>query len=215
MSLAFVGAHRTGKSTLADAFAQQAGVPFVQTGATEVFRILGLDPKAEYPIEQRISVQAAILRAFEEQWLDASRRATFFVSDRSPLDLASYLLADVSRQTLTGRPEVAHAVNDYVRACIESANRFFHTIILIQPGIPLVEEQGKAPACPAYMAHLNAIMLGLLGDERLQLAARKLPEAVLDLGQRVSAVFNTLQGVVAQHDAMVGSLIRKGAIVQH
>lgn len=215
MSLAFVGAHRTGKSTLADAFAQQAGVPFVQTGASEVFNILGLDPKAEYPIERRISIQAAILRAFEAQWSDAARRSTFFVSDRSPLDLASYLLADVSRQTLAGRPEVAAAVTDYVRACIESANRFFHTIILVQPGIPLVEEKGKAPACPAYMAHLNAIMLGLLGDERLQLAARKMPRAVLALDQRVRAVFNTLQGVVEQHDALVGRLIRKGEIVQH
>lgn len=215
MSLALVGAHRTGKSTLAKAFAQKHDVPFVQTGASEVFASLGLDPKAEYPIAQRIAVQAAILYAFERQWLDASRRSIFYVSDRSPLDLASYLLADVTRQTLAGQPEVADAVNGYVDRCVESANRFFHTIVLIQPGIPLVEAAGKAPACPAYMEHLNLLQSGLLRHEKLHAKTFMLPRQFTDMEDRMSALTNTLAGVATEYHAGIGRLIREGAISQH
>ncbi|QFZ84545.1 AAA family ATPase [Variovorax paradoxus] len=215
MNLALVGAHRTGKSTLARAFAQKHDIPFVQTGATEVFKALGLDPKAEYPIAERIAIQAAILSAFEAQWLDAMARSTFFISDRSPIDLASYLLADVTRQTLTGQPEVAKAVNYYVKRCIESANRFFATIVLVQPGIALVEEEGKAPACPAYMEHLNALQLGLLTDSRLESRNYSIRRGYLDLDVRIQCLENCLRAAQDKHYQVIGKRIEEGSIALH
>jgi len=215
MNLALVGAHRTGKSTLARAFAQRNDVPFVQTGATEVFKALGLDPKAEYPIAERISIQAAILSAFEAQWVDAMSRSTFFISDRSPIDLASYLLADVTRQTLAGQPLVAEAVNHYVTRCIESANRFFATIVLVQPGIPLVEEEGKAPACPAYMEHLNALQLGLLTDVRLEARNYTIRRSCVDIDLRVQALENCLRAAMDTHYHAIGKRVMKGTLALH
>ena len=215
MSLAFLGAHRTGKSTLGLAFARKHDLPFVQTGTSEVFKVLGLDPKAEYPIEQRIAVQAAILRALEGQWLDAARRSVFYISDRSPLDLAGYLLADVSRLTLKDRAPVAEAVTGYVQRCIESANRFFSTLILVQPGIVPVEEPGKAPACPAYMEHLNQTMAGLMGDDRVKTQVFKIARRITDLDQRVSATEQALAGALANYEVQTGAAIRKGLVTLH
>jgi len=215
MNLALVGAHRTGKSTLARAFAQTHDIPFVQTGATEVFKALGLDPKAEYPIAERIAIQTSILSAFEAQWLDAMSRSTFFISDRSPIDLASYLLADVTRQTLAGQPAVAEAVNYYVQRCLESANRFFATIVLVQPGIQLVEEEGKAPACPAYMEHLNALQLGLLTDSRLQARNYVIRRECLDLEVRVQCLGNCLRAAQDKHYEVVGRKVQKGELILH
>lgn len=205
MSVALLGAHRTGKTTLARAFAQKHDIPFVQTGASEVFKALGLDPKAEYPIEQRIAIQAAILHAFEAQWLDACTRTTFFISDRSPLDLASYLISDVTRQTLAGQPEVAEAVVHYVARCIQSANRFFSTIVLVQPGIKPVEEEGKAPACPAYMEHLNSLQFGLMMDERLESRTYYIKRRFLGLEDRVTCVEKCLAAAMDSHQRRVSA----------
>ena len=211
MSVSLCGPHRTGKTTTARAFAQKYNLPFVQTGATEVFKALGLDPKAEYPIERRIAIQAAILQAFEEQWLDACKRSTFFISDRSPLDLASYLIADVSRQTLEGQTVVAEAVNHYIARCIESANRFFSLILLVQPGIPLVEAAGKAPACPAYMEHLNLIQLGLLIDPKLSAETFIIPRPYITIEERVACIAGALASSQDNH----ARAIRRGQIVLH
>jgi predicted ATPase len=215
MSLGLCGAHRTGKSTLAEAFAKKHDLVFVRTGATEVFARLGLDPKAEYPIDQRISIQSAILYAFEQQWMDASRRTTFFVSDRTPIDLASYLLADVSRQTLAGRMGSSEAINRYTDRCLESANRFFSTIILVQPGIPVVEAEGKAPADPAYMEHLNSLQLGLLTDQRTMAKSYYIKREHLTIEERIASVEKCLHAAHERHALSVGRLIEGGFIRQH
>ncbi|MNV85840.1 hypothetical protein D3C71_1798230 [compost metagenome] len=142
-------------------------------------------------------------------------RSTFFISDRSPIDLASYLLADVTRQTLAGQPEVAKAVNYYVKRCIESANRFFATIVLVQPGIALVEEEGKAPACPAYMEHLNALQLGLLTDSRLESRNYSIRRGYLDLDVRIQCLENCLRAAQDKHYQVIGKRIEEGSIALH
>ena len=45
--IGLVGSHRTGKTTLARAFAEDSGIPFVETSTAEVFRRLGYDPKVD------------------------------------------------------------------------------------------------------------------------------------------------------------------------
>ncbi|WP_234725304.1 hypothetical protein [Cupriavidus metallidurans] len=59
MTIAIVGSHRTGKSTLAADYSAATGVPFVRTSASGTFERLGLSPKVDLPIEQRIAVQNA------------------------------------------------------------------------------------------------------------------------------------------------------------
>lgn len=187
------GAHRTGKTTLGMEFAKQMGIPFVRTSATEVFAAIERDPKADYPIAERIGIQEAILYAFERQYAYAREQAGTFIADRTPIDLASYMIADVQRTTTAEMPEVATLINDYVERCLVSASQWFSVIVLVQPGITLVEAPGKAPACPAYIEHLNFAQKGLMMDPRLLAKPYFIPRTVLDLQGRVDSVKNAIE----------------------
>lgn len=182
------GAHRTGKTTLAQAFALRSDIPFVRTSASEVFELLGKDPKADYCIESRIVIQEAILYAFERQYAHAAGQSAVWVSDRTPIDLASYMLADVQRATLAGQPELAQYVVNYVKRCIESTNKWFATVVLVQPGIPLVEAVGKAGACAANIEHINLIQAGLLLSENLSCGHYMIPRQFTLLEDRLQAL---------------------------
>lgn len=166
---------------------------FVKTSTSEVFAAIGCDPKVEYPIDQRIAIQEAILYALERQYSAARVKNPVFVSDRTPLDLAMYLLADIQRSTLAGSPEVAKLVLDYVQRCFDSTNQWFSTVVLVQPGIVLVEEAGKAPACPANIEHLNAVLGGLLLDPRLMSGHFMIPRKYTFLEHRIAALSNAVK----------------------
>lgn len=193
MTLGLTGAQRTGKTTLADAFAKAQNMPLVRTSATEVFAILGKDPKVEYPIGERIAIQESILLAFEGLYSKAGKTAPVWVADRTPLDLAGYMLADVQRSTLADQPEVARMVNGYVQRCLEATNRWFSTVVLVQPGIALVEEAGKAPACPAFIEHFNTLQLGFLVDPRLKVTSYVIPRRYTDLQDRMDSISKAVE----------------------
>jgi len=186
------GAQRTGKSTLAEAFAQSAGIPYLATTASGVFEMLDLDPKVEYPFETRMMIQEVILQMFESQYEEMTRQSAFFIADRTPIDLASYALADVTRATLVGRPELALALGKYVQRCLKSTSRFFTLVVLVQPGIPLVEAPGKAAACPAYMDHLNDLQVGILQRDESIVRSIRIPRGMLDLQERKQFVASAL-----------------------
>ena len=196
------GAQRVGKSTLAQAFAQEVDIPFVATSASDVFVKLGLDPKESYPIEVRLMIQRHILETFEKQYAHAQKHSNLFVSDRTPIDLASYLLADVERTTLQGQQALAKEVNQYVDDCLKMTSRFFSVIVLVQPGIQTVEAQGKAPTCPAHMEHLNAIQLGLLSDERNLVRRYSIPRRITSLEDRLKAMTHAVKSAVDANEVV-------------
>lgn len=204
------GAHRTGKTTLAQAFAQRNNIPFVRTSASEVFQIIGKDPKLDYPIEERILIQEAILYAFERQYKYASEQSSVWISDRTPIDLASYMLADVQRETLAGQEEMAQFVLNYVSRCIESANRWFQTMILIQPGIPLVNAPGKAGICPANIEHINLIQVGLFYSGDLHSGHYLMPRKFTSLEDRLIIVSNAMKHTERSGQAVSESRLECG-----
>lgn len=179
------GPNGTGKTTLADAFARKQNVPFVATSASAVFAKMGLDPKADYPFETRMQIQEMLLGVFASQYETAARKSSIYVTDRTPVDLASYLLADVQRGTMAGNARAIKATMHYVESCLEVTALYFSAVVLVQPGIVVAERPGKAPQCPAYMMHLNTLQLGLMCDERIRGNARVIPRATIDLGARV------------------------------
>ena len=97
------GAHRTGKTTLAKAFSNYSGMPFVQTGASHVFADMGLDPKVDYPLEVRLDIQKRILESFEKQC--SSVKTKHFITDRTPIDFMAYMMADIQRENVRGQLE--------------------------------------------------------------------------------------------------------------
>jgi len=178
------GAHRCGKTTLAREYADRNHVPFVETSVSAIFRELGYDPAVTYDFETRMTIQEEILVRIDKRLGEFA--GTEFITDRTPIDMAAYLLAEAVGDSVPDH--VQYRVERYVAACFGVTNRRFGVIVLVQPGIQLVHEEGKAAMNTAYIEHLNSLMLGLSCDERLHSANFYLPRATTDLGRRIKAL---------------------------
>jgi hypothetical protein len=58
----------------------------------------------------------------------------------------------------------------------------------VQPGIPVVAEEGKASLSNAYIEHLSSLVMGLSVDERIKPAHFYLPRHMTDLDDRIGAL---------------------------
>ncbi|HXX81356.1 MAG TPA: AAA family ATPase [Thermodesulfovibrionales bacterium] len=190
MTIGLCGSHRTGKTTLAEEISQRRGIPFVRTSTSDVFREHGLDPSEPMEIGRRLWIQHKILDAAEEAWNSGHRQ---FITDRTPLDMAAYTLADVQ-----GPTEVDFAeLEGYLDRCIRVTNAFFKLLVLVQPGIPLVYETGKAALNEGYLEHLNFLILGLCNDDRIKSTFLYLHRNVTDKETRVNKVMEVLDSLRA------------------
>jgi len=160
-NLGLCGAHRTGKTTLAIALSSHLNIPFVRTTTSQVFAQLGLDPAEPMDFQTRLFVQNHVLDAAEQVWQES---ASPFISDRTPIDMIAYTLGDIQ-----GKTEVDFdLLSQYIDRCFASTNQFFQNLAIIQPGIPLVYEEGKAALNAAYIEHINILVIGLCSDRRLK-----------------------------------------------
>lgn len=156
--LGICGSHRTGKTTLARTMAETSGLFFLESKVSDTFRRMRVDPRADLPFEDRLYVQYQILYDMERLYFEAP--TSHFITDRTPIDVYSYLLADVQRTTLDPVQE-----GDLERFWAETCrivNRHFELVMVIQPGIDLIEAEGKAPATTGYVEHVNAVIIGLV-----------------------------------------------------
>jgi hypothetical protein len=206
--LGLCGSHRSGKSTLARAFSEHSGVKYVATGASATFERLGFDPKKDYDFATRLLIQREILKDVNTLYEKSGMQ---FITDRTPIDLLGYTLADVTRENVP-MPLVAD-LQRYMHDCYECANRHFTTLILVQPGIQLVDAEGKAPANPAYVEHLNALMLGLMAGGALKCDHFSMPRSCTDLKQRVAAVAHGVSKSAVRHNAAMQSMHEAGLVL--
>lgn len=171
------GAHRVGKTTLAEAISRATGLLFLRTHTGQVFKQYGLDPALPMPFHTRLSIQQDILSAAVEIWSQAESR---FISDRTPLDMAAYTLADIQGTTELDTERLAAYLDD----CIQKTQQFFSMLIIIPPGIPLVNEPGKAALHNGYIEHLHTLVVGLCHDPRLSAKVHQLARNILSLADR-------------------------------
>lgn len=187
------GSHRSGKTTLAIAYAKKHGVSYVKTTASEVFESMGLDPARRYDFPTRLSVQEEILRRFDKIYSEhkVGMRA---IADRTPIDLLAYTIADIASDTVS--EESQKRLDQYTQDCFDVLNKRFSVVMLIQPGIPLVDEPGKAAMSRAYMEHLNFLMLGLSVSEKIKVAHFYNPRSYLEPEDRIAALENAVKRAV-------------------
>ncbi|MCY7331377.1 MAG: ATP-binding protein [Pseudanabaena sp. CAN_BIN31] len=177
-NLGLCGAHRTGKTTMAIAIGDRLNIPFVRTTTSQVFAQLGLDPAEPMDFKTRLFVQNHVLDAAEQVWQSS---CSPFISDRTPIDMIAYTLGDIQ-----GKTEVDFdLLSEYIDRCFVSTNRFFQNLAIIQPGIPLVYEQGKAALNAAYIEHINILVIGLCGDRRLNADVFCNQREAIDLEARI------------------------------
>ena len=179
------GAHRVGKTTLAQAVSHATGIPFLKTHTSHIFQQHGLDPAKPMAFDTRLAIQQEILAAGEAVWRQETGR---FISDRTPLDMAAYTLADIHGTTTLNET----AFTQYLADCIEKTHRYFSTLIIVPPGIPLVHEPGKAALHNAYIEHIHALITGLCHDDRIAATVSRMGRDVLSLEARVAQIITHL-----------------------
>jgi len=184
-NLGLCGAHRTGKTTLAIALASHLNIPFVRTTTSQVFAELGLDPAEPMDFKTRLFVQNHVLGAAEQVWQDS---VSPFVSDRTPIDMIAYTLGDIQ-----GRTEVdIDLLSQYIDRCFASTNKFFQNLAIIQPGIPLVYEEGKAALNASYIEHINVLVIGLCQDSRIRANIFCNPREAIALDGRIRNILESV-----------------------
>lgn len=181
MNVGLCGAHRTGKTTLAMELAKLTNRQFIKTRTSEVFKECGVDPARPMDFATRMRMQIRFLEAYERDWRNAGGP---FVTDRTPVDLMAYTLADIQGATVVDYPEF----QDYIEQCFEVTNQFFDTLVIVQPGIPLAEAEWKAALNEAYIEHINSLVIGLCHDERLDCRLLRLSRGSVVLKERLTTI---------------------------
>lgn len=189
LGIGLTGAHRTGKTTVCKLISDANGFPFLKSSTTEVAKTMGIDLSKPISLKRRCEFQTAVLNVFSTVYEKMGRG--IFVCDRTPLDLAAYLLADVP--TELNDPATSEFISDYVAKCIEVTNRHFATVALVQPAIAYVEEPGKPLPSSAYQEKIAALIAGLCADERLHVRVCRIPKATTDIRERVNFVTRNVQ----------------------
>lgn len=179
------GGHRCGKTSLARAYAEKYDLEFLETSASAVFKELGYDPAVTYDFQIRMEIQETILMRFD-RFYGAYRGKRHPVTDRTPLDMLAYTLADVNGSTLA--PEDEGRLKRYFDACIAVTNKRFSMLLVVQPGIPLIYAEGKAAMSEGYIEHLNSLIMGLSVDERVKTPHFYVPRHMTDMKERIAAL---------------------------
>ena len=190
MSLGVCGSHRTGKTTLCEAFSNETDMPLVLTSTSKICKERGVDPAKPMSFIQRMDLQNAILDGLHDQW----SKETIFVTDRTPIDCLMYTTADITTDVASTHADWL-IYNEYAERCFDLTNQHFSTLVVLQPGITIVEDASKATAAlsRSYMEHLNALAIGLAMDYRVKTHRTQIGRNVLSLDSRVEALCQAWQ----------------------
>jgi hypothetical protein len=187
--LGLIGAHRVGKTTLARAYAERRKMEFVETSVSAIFKELGFDPAVTYDFSTRLTIQEEILMRLERVYSKCNKM-TFAITDRTPLDMLAYTMAEAIGDSVSERDQ--ERFRKYAQNCIDVTNRRFSIVCLVQPGIPVIAAEGKAALNEAYIEHLNSLILGLSVDERVKTSHFYIPRHMTDMDDRIVALDFTI-----------------------
>ena len=199
LGLGLAGAHRTGKTTVGERVAKDLDVPFVASSGSQVAKDMGLKVDVGMPILDRLAFQERVLEVFEERYAEHNG---LFVTDRTPLDFAAYLIAD---WTSGKDAEIDQRVRAYIDECYAVTNRYFLHLSVIQPGIPYHSEPGKPAFNTSYQETLNTLILGLAWDDAVTSSIDVMPRNVLDLDTRVSAVISAYNAHLGEYTSTLAN----------
>lgn len=180
--LGICGAHRTGKTTLAIALSEKLNIPFIPIGTSEIFAKYKLDPAKPMEFMTRLSIQQEILAHAERIWFEVDEPS--FICDRTPLDMAAYLLADI------GNGEIDNWTSDevmsYMGQCFQATKKYFDKLVLVPPAIPFIPCDGKAAINEPLIFKLHYQISGMLSA--LGVDYQMMPNDCIKISDRVDFV---------------------------
>jgi len=179
-TVALMGAHRTGKTTLAKAYADSKGCDFVSCSVSPAYVQLNIPMGTQVNFLTRMAIQDTALNLYQNSLNTQLTTGREFISDRCFLDLVAYTLADYPN---TATPDEATWLADYTEKCLRLNEEYFHSVALIRPGIPLSEDVTSWSGDKGVIDKVDACMLWvaeLAGD-----SVFSIPKEALDLTKRL------------------------------
>lgn len=197
VSIAIAGSHRTGKTTLAQSFAFRINLKFIPNSTSTILRKMNVDPSQNMTFHRRMYIQNIILDQYEK---DISKEKNFII-DRSPLDFAAYMMADVTQSNGSSIKDFFE-FQKYLERCFDIANEHISIIVLLQPGIKPIIDKNKAVASvsKAYIETLNTILVGLINDDRCQSQTFLISKEYLNITERVNATLVAIKMALKRTD---------------
>lgn len=192
LGIGLSGAHRTGKTTMAQIISDSNGFPFVKSSVSEIAQHMGIDFSKPVRLADRLRFQETVMEVFQMAYEKAD--GGMFVSDRTPLDVAGYLLADAP--TELADLALSERLKAFADNAIELTSRYFMTVVVVQPGIPYIAEPGKPIPNPAYQEKHAALVAGLAADERLSSRVIRIPRSMTDSRARADFLASNISADV-------------------
>ena len=167
MSWGLSGASGTGKTTLAKDVSIAMGITYHDASVTAIMQRIGFDPVGvSHDLDSRIKAQNHLLDAY-----CADIRAIKhypFITDRTPLDMAAYMLGEVTMRNTTEAQ--GQAIHDYVQRCLKATEKLFDAFVLVPP-LPSYEASATRPAPnKAYQLLIHHLIRALAEDDDLDCA---------------------------------------------
>lgn len=203
--IGLAGAHRVGKSFLADHLKTVTNGKELDFSVSEVLKLKTKysSAKQDYGYEDRISIQKTLFEEFEKylwrqingikldlltQAVVLDRPSVVLYSDRTPLDLIAYALSNLKYYDSDYCRDWLRA---YTKDCISLTTQYYDTVVLVQPGIPFVPDPKSGP--PEQVDELNGIFLSLFMNPNLNIKKAVMPTDMLDVGDRIAFVLGVSQ----------------------
>jgi len=195
--LGLTGAHRAGKTTLAKLFSEKIGIPFVTL--PPVVKQMGMTPGEIDNFEMRLKVQHAYLDEAEAAY---KGQPTIFITDRTPLDLAAFLLGEVNQNMPQAHIDQTVA---YVNRAVALTSTTFSSILHIPAVLPYEVHPDKPPMNAAYQMQFENLVRGLLLHPAMSAHYYLMAPHIIDLQDRFSVLMSVHERLCASiANAVVG-----------
>lgn len=193
MRIGFAGAHRTGKTTLANAVAKHFGHELTAGSCTPAFVNSGKKPSDDMSYTDRFVIQQDILERYKAS---VEGKEVVFI-DRTGLDFMAYTSAEMNtKEYATLSEETISAIGDYLNDCLMSVDGL-DAIFIVPPGIQIVHDETKAICDDLIIESINALIVGY-AEKVTTTNVYLLDRSVLLLEDRVKVVVDIIQSTLLE-----------------
>lgn len=172
-----MGAHRTGKTTLAKAFADIREIEFIPMSVSPAYEACGIPMGPVTDFADRMAIQDASIKIYNNKLLAAKGT---YITDRCFLDLVAYALIDFPQNPTEFE---SGWLQGYISKCRQLNHTHFNTVVLLRPALELVPDGTSWLADLGVVSQVDA---GMLWAADMAGNVRKMPKYITNLDMRVS-----------------------------
>lgn len=192
MSFGLAGSSGSGKTTLAKDVSVMMEIPYHDASVTALMKRIGFDPVAAgHSLDARLAAQNHLLDAFCAELRQLPRP---FVTDRTPVDMAAYMLGEVTMTNASAAQ--GEAITAYVNRCLRATEELFDSFAVVGPLPFYAAASTRPPPNPAYQKKIDLLIRALVHDDDRNFVWAQLLTADREMRAQLTTEF--FQGRIAK-----------------